>query len=278
MTSGAPGGTSGARKVFWTAWAVVAGFVLSVDLVNALTVHHDHAALGRPLDWWEPYLWEFSSGASSLLLFPLIWRLYRLAPPRPGRWLRFAATHLPGSVAFSVAHVAGFMAVRAAVYAGLGHSYRYGSLGDFIYEYRKDVLGYAVALGLIWAVGRAYQARAAPAATAPAMIDIRDGARLIRAPASDILAVSSAGNYVEFHLADGRKPLMRETLAQAQARLAPHGFVRTHRSWLVNPAKVRLIAPEGSGDRRLELEGGLEAPLSRRFAGALERLREAGGA
>ncbi|HEX8232242.1 MAG TPA: LytTR family DNA-binding domain-containing protein [Caulobacteraceae bacterium] len=275
MTSGDPAVTSGGRAAFWTAWAIVAAFVLSVDLVNALSIGRDRAAMASPLDWWAPYLWEFSSGAASLLVFPLIWRLFRVAPPRPGGWGRFAAVHLPGSMAFSLLHVGGFMAIRAAAYAGLGLAYRYGSLGDFIYEYRKDVLGYAIALGVIWAVGRA-RAAAAPPATAgaaPATFDIRDGARLLRTPVGDILAVSSAGNYAEFHLVDGRKPLMRITLAEAETRLSPLGLVRTHRSWLINAARVRMIEPEGSGDRRIRLEGGLEAPLSRRFSAALERLR-----
>jgi hypothetical protein len=87
-------------------------------------------------------------------------------------------------------------------------------------------------------------------------------------------AAMAAGNYVEFHMVDGRRPLMRTTLASVEAELAPHGFVRTHRSWLVNAACVRELKAEGgSGDHRLELEGRVEAPLSRRFPQALDRLR-----
>jgi hypothetical protein len=276
VTSGADRGTSGQgeRAAFFTAWAVLAAFVLCVDLVNALSVQRDQA--GRGLEWWEPYLWEFSSGVSSLALFPLIWRLYRLAPPDADRWRRFVLFHLPGSVVFSVLHVLGFMAIRWAAYAGQGAEYRYGSFEDFLYEYRKDVLGYAVSLGVIWASRRGYRSAAERrAGAAEPVFDIRDGARLIRVRVGEILAVSSAGNYIEVHLTDGRRPLMRSTLAEAQARLEPLGLVRTHRSWLVNAARVRELAPEGSGDHRVLLEGGLEAPLSRRYPAALQRLREA---
>jgi DNA-binding LytR/AlgR family response regulator len=88
----------------------------------------------------------------------------------------------------------------------------------------------------------------------------------------NILAVRSAGNYVEFILTDDRRPLMRSSLAAIQQALATHGFVRTHKSWLVNEARVAGLRPEGSGDYTIEL-GALEAPLSRRFPEALAALR-----
>jgi hypothetical protein len=87
------------------------------------------------------------------------------------------------------------------------------------------------------------------------------------------LAARSAGNYVEVHLVDGRKPMLRGTLASVETALKPHGFVRTHRSWLVNPLRVRELTAEGSGDFRVGLDGGAEAPVSRRFPQALETLK-----
>ena len=105
-----------------------------------------------------------------------------------------------------------------------------------------------------------------------AFYSIRDGNRILRVPMVDILAVSSAGNYVEFSLRDGRKPLMRSPLSALEAELAPHGFVRTHRSWLVNAMQMTGLKPEGSGDYTVEL-GELTVPLSRRFPEALAKLR-----
>jgi DNA-binding LytR/AlgR family response regulator len=67
---------------------------------------------------------------------------------------------------------------------------------------------------------------------------------------------------------------MRTTLSRVEAALSAHGFVRTHRSWLVNAARLRSVAAEGSGDFQLELEDGVQAPLSRRFPEALARLRQ----
>jgi len=91
---------------------------------------------------------------------------------------------------------------------------------------------------------------------------------------ADIITATAAGNYVEFRLQDGRRPLMRATLSRVEATLSAHGFVRTHRSWLVNAAHLRSVAAEGSGDYQLELHDGVQAPLSRRFPQALARLRQ----
>ncbi|HUO12921.1 MAG TPA: LytTR family DNA-binding domain-containing protein, partial [Caulobacteraceae bacterium] len=110
----------------------------------------------------------------------------------------------------------------------------------------------------------------------PTSFDIRDGPALLRVPTAEILAVRAAGNYVEFLLDDGRRPLMRASLQQIEAGLAPAGLVRTHRSWIVNHRRVRALVPAGSGDFRLDLGGGVSAPLSRRFPGALEQLRASG--
>jgi len=75
-----------------------------------------------------------------------------------------------------------------------------------------------------------------------------------------------------------RRPLMRASMAQIEAALAPHGFLRTHRSWLVNPARVRGLSATGSGDFRIDLGAGLTAPSSRRYPEAVRRLRGEQGA
>ena len=105
------------------------------------------------------------------------------------------------------------------------------------------------------------------------MVGIQDGKRLIRVPIVDIVAVKAAGNYVEFLLVDGRRPLARKSLRQALDQLGEHSFAQTHRSWLVNVDHVREIRSVGAGDFRVELDGGAEAPLSRRFPEALVRLK-----
>ena len=65
---------------------------------------------------------------------------------------------------------------------------------------------------------------------------------------------------------------MRSALRSVEDELTPRGFVRTHRSWLVNGKKVTMLKPEGSGDYVVEV-GRQAVPLSRRFPDALAKLR-----
>jgi DNA-binding LytR/AlgR family response regulator len=172
------------------------------------------------------------------------------------------------------------VALRTMIYALAGHHYDFTG-GDVLYEYRKDVLSYVGFASIFWFVPlrAAFRAALAPAPAPPTPVEvfeIAEGARLLRVPVADIIAVRAAGNYVEFLLSDGRRPLMRAPLMEVEGALAPSGFLRTHRSWVVNPARVRALEPAGSGDYQLSLDGGETAPVSRRFPQALERLR--GGA
>ena len=270
VTNGAPGGTSGTelRAFAWGAGATAA-IVLGVTLVNVATIRHDM----DHIDWREPWIWEGSSALALCSLLWLPWLAQKLAPLEEWRSPRAWLVHAVALLAWSAAHVTGFLLLRHGAYALIGDAYQYGPLRtEFPYELRKDLLSYSLASSAFWVARRLVLQSTATAPDQPATFDIRDGARVTRVAITDILAVASAGNYVEVHLADGRKPLMRSSLAAVEGQLAPFGFVRTHRSWLVSAARVTGLTPAGSGDYTVAL-GSLEAPLSRRFPAALMRLR-----
>ena len=260
-------GTNGSGwRNFLYAYAATAVFSGVVDLLNILTIRHDRPRLGLV----EPAIWEASSWLSLLAFFWIAWACWRLAPLRGRprwRWL----LHIPGALAYSLAHVGGFIALRKLAYWALGSRYVFGE--DFFYELLKDILSYGLFVGGIALVGhllRQQQLIRTPGQTLT--FDIRDGAKLTRVRLSEILAIGSAGNYVEFMLQDGRRPLMRKALSAVESDLAGRGFVRTHRSWLVNENAVTGLEPEGSGDYGVRL-GSLTVPLSRRFPDSLARLR-----
>ena len=52
--------------------------------------------------------------------------------------------------------------------------------------------------------------------------------------------IGAAGNYLEVHCAAGLV-MRRMTMAQAEAALAPQGFVRIHRSTLVNKSRIARV-------------------------------------
>lgn len=270
MTNGEPSGTGGkALRSFITGASVAGAIILGVTVVNVLTIQHDQP----DLDWWESWLWEGSSAVTVILLMWVPWLALRLAPAELWRHPRTWAVHAGAMLFWSLAHVTGFLVIRHAGYGLAGQTYDYGALSsEFPYELRKDILSYTLTACAFWVSARLALQSAATEPDQPATFDIRDGAKVIRVPITDILAVASAGNYVEVHLVDGRKPLMRSSLAAVEGQLSPFGFVRTHRSWLVSAARVTGLTPAGSGDYAVTL-GGLEAPLSRRFPAALMRLR-----
>jgi len=262
-----------ARRAMLIAYIEIALFMFAVDTVDIFTILHDVTRVGRSLAAWQPTVWEYTSGAGILAAAWLSWLALRIAPPESGRWLRVIAVHLLAATAFSVLHLAVMIGLRIAIYAGLGLSYVWAP-GDFPYEYRKDLLSYILTAGCFWVTPRLLRPlTAATAAREGATFDILDGGRTLRTPVADIVAVQSAGNYVEFRLADGAVRLMRATLAEVEQALAPHGFVRIHRSWIANAHRLRLLEPAGSGDYRLVLDGGVEAPVSRRYPAALARLK-----
>jgi DNA-binding LytR/AlgR family response regulator len=272
VTTGRFFGMTGDERVWLgRAWLLGAGLISVICVVNVLTIQHDSPDLGLI----RPAIWEGSSALVTLFIFsiPAVMAVW-MVRTRP-RWWVAAPAHLAAVFLYSVLHVAGFIALRELSYVVLldGH-YKFGPLEtEFPYEFRKDMMAYGLASIIYWlALQRGGYRAQTVEPPPPPVFDIQDGARLIRVPVAEILAVRSAGNYVEFILGDGRRPLTRSSLGAALENLARHGFVRTHKSWLVNTARVTGLKPEGSGDYAIEL-GDLEAPLSRRFPEALAALR-----
>jgi len=264
------GGKLDARAFLW-GWAGDGLLAAAVNTTNVLT---DIGMPGRTL--LGPAIAEGSSWITVMLFCWIPWLALQIAPlPSRPVW-RLIAVHAAGVLAYSATHVGGFVLLRQLAFWLAGHPYRFGGLGAFVYELRKDMLGYVLIVAVFWIMPRAVRGEALAGAPDPEpMLVIRNGASATRVKVRDILAVSSAGNYVELALGDGRKLLMRSSLSALETELAGRGFLRTHRSWLVNAAHVASLAPEGSGDYAVRV-GPLTVPLSRRFPQALEALR--GGA
>lgn len=260
-TGGRPG------RTFLYAQGMAAAVVGTINVVNVISDMgmHSNGDLFRSL------VEEGSSWITVMAFFWIVWLGWRMAPPwtRP-RWKLLV--HLPVASVYSIAHVGGFLLLRSFAYQAAGSTYIHGALVTrFLYEFRKDVVGYVLFLAGITLVDHLLRQQAALPAR-PDTFDIRDGAKITRVRLDEILAISAAGNYAEFALRDGRRLLMRSSLAALEGELFPSGFLRTHRSWLVNSRQVTAIRPEGSGDYSLELAG-LTVPLSRRFPNSLARLR-----
>jgi hypothetical protein len=268
--SGEPSGTSGiARCALLYGYVVAMVAVGAVDAVNVITTHHVNPQYGLA----APLISAGSSWLTFILFLWIPWIGYRVAPlqVRP-RWRLLA--HVPAALLFSLAHVGGFVGLRKLVYRIGGAHYDFGAfLPQFRYEFSKDVFGYALIIATFVLIEHLLRQKSlieTPGQTLT--FDIRDGASVTRVRLNQVLAIASAGNYVEFVLKDGRKLLMRSPLSALEKELSPRGFLRTHRSWLVNAGQMTALKPEGSGDYAVEL-GAVTVPLSRRFPAALAKLR-----
>jgi hypothetical protein len=258
------------------AYAIAAIGPTAFCLINIWATLHDRPELSRQGRSWEVVSWETSSALMTIVLMPIAaYAVSRHSAGRPKQASRAVIVLGSWFPLFFALHVGGFILIRQATYAMHGSHYRFGGIQAWLYELPKDAVTYVI-LVTVFVVAAALRRKTdsdVKVSAGPATMTIRDGTRTILVSTADIMAVSAAGNYVEVRLTDGRAPLMRSTLAALERRLGPHGFVRTHRSWLVNESSISEIVATGGGDYQLRLSGGVNAPVSRQHARTAQWLR-----
>src|SRR4051812_17970442 len=214
-TSGLFGGITGGD---WLVYAVVAAVSLAIGGVNALSAADDIARRSGLYDVRTPLFWEMTSILVIILLAPALLAAVRRIR-RESRWLAVVALAVTAIVVFSAVHITGMVALRKFVLWMLGGSYDFRlSLATLVYEFRKDVVTCLLIGGGMWLIDSRRELRTvatappAPAAEKlPHMVWLRDGTTRIRIEPREIVWISSAGNYVEYSLADGRNHLVRGT-------------------------------------------------------------------
>ncbi|HKW56565.1 MAG TPA: LytTR family DNA-binding domain-containing protein [Candidatus Acidoferrum sp.] len=112
-----------------------------------------------------------------------------------------------------------------------------------------------------------------PSSARSARIAIKTKGKILLINPADILAVEARGNYALLHrLTDSYS--LREPLSRLAEKLRPYGFVRIHRSVLVNSAFVEEIRPGRSGEYILRIAGGKQYPVSRTYKPNLKLLAQ----
>lgn len=101
---------------------------------------------------------------------------------------------------------------------------------------------------------------------------VRDQDRVRFIKVQDVDAIEAAGVYVVLHRG-ADVFVLRDALSALEARLVPAGFVRAHRSWLVNADRITEVRGHGAGDIRLST--GLTVPVSRRHRASVLAARPA---
>jgi DNA-binding LytR/AlgR family response regulator len=97
--------------------------------------------------------------------------------------------------------------------------------------------------------------------------------RILFVDLAEIVAVQAEGNYVSLrHRPDPY--LLRESLSSMAEKLKPYGFIRIHRSVVVNISAVEEIQPLATGEYRLRVKGGKEYLVTRTYKDNLRDLAE----
>ncbi len=102
-------------------------------------------------------------------------------------------------------------------------------------------------------------------------LPIKVNGRIIVIRVADIDWIAADRDYVSVNVG-GKTWLMRETIAAVELRLALSGFVRIHRSTLVNAERVKELRPQDKGEYTVVLHDGTELKLTRHYRAAVERL------
>jgi hypothetical protein len=265
-------------------WAT---FFLVNFLANTVVVWLDIGKMGLDVPRWKPVVWEGTSGLAMALLIPVLLAFDRRFPVARGSIGRGLVAHALFTVPWSLVHVGAMVALRKLIYMTVGAPYSFGELpGELLYEYLKDFRGYAGFLALIYlyrfvlrrAQGEAqFLAEGAEdgSASQQPVTDrflVKKLGREFLVKVADIDWIEASGNYVNLRVGTKAYPL-RETMAGIEARLADAGFMRVHRSAIVNLDRVVEIVPFDTGDGEARLAGDLRVPVSRRFRKELrERL------
>ena len=246
-------------------------FLVASFIVLSLSDQHDlrRAGAANPD---LPWLSQATSHVVVLALTPFITLVLSRYPL--SAWRRSLPMHLAAVCLFSFTHILAMVALRKLLTPLVfGTPYEFG-LADpsvWLYEFRKDILSYAL-IATIFATNRLVEQRgleakaAAMDASERHRLTLKSGGRTYFVDAMDIIRVKAASNYVEV-VTPARTYLARATLAELEKLLEAAGgrHVRVHRSHIVNLDRVTQITPTGEGDVTLTLDSGEHVPGSRRY-------------
>lgn len=270
----------------WEA-GLMATFFLLQAAFNSVVAIMDGQRAGSGAALWEPPVWEFSSNLMLIALMPLLLAADRRFPLQNEAWRRSLCAHLLASIAYSLLHVLGMVALRMLIYVLAGSRYDFGDWPtQWLYEYLKDVRAYFYVLAIVHAYrfvilrlqGEASlldapdQGPPVEPVDRPERFLVRKLGKEFLVAARDIEWLEAEGNYVNLHVKGQLYPL-RSTMAAIEPRLDPSRFQRVHRSYIVNLDQLAEIEPLDTGDARLRLRDGTQLPCSRTYRPALRARR-----
>jgi len=257
---------------------VIACYLLVNNTISATSILMEANRHGssNALPIWKPFVWEYSSALSLIMLLPLVILLLKKIPLTWQFIKQNIFWHVIASVIFSLLHIFLMVLFRKAAYFSQNLHYEFGNLPtELFYEYRKDAWAYILFIVIIYCfrfvvsrlIGEALpitdgelQAHTQPIKK---LIVKKLGKEFI-INTEEIEWLESSGNYVNLYIKDRIYPT-RSTLSSFIEQISEQGFFRIHRSYGVNLNAVDSITPLQSGDCEITLKTGKVLSLSRRY-------------
>ena len=106
-----------------------------------------------------------------------------------------------------------------------------------------------------------------------ARIAIKVKGKILFVDAADVISVEARGSYVLLHRTTSSH-MLREGLSTMEKKLNAYGFVRIHRSVLVNAALVEEMQARPAGEYVLRVKGGREYTVTRTYKKSLHLLAQ----
>jgi two-component system LytT family response regulator len=186
--------------------------------------------------------------------------------------LLFIDVQMPDATGLDVIDAAGRDAVPVVVFTTAYAEYALAAFEAHAFDYLLKPWTDERFQAVMTRVRRALQVAAAAASTDASrrVLTIRDAGTLHRLPIADIVWIEAEDYCTRIHAGD-RRPLVRRSMQSLAEELAPAGFLRVHRSAIVNLAKVREVTPLASGDADVRLADGTVVRASRTFRDSLHR-------
>jgi two-component system LytT family response regulator len=104
-------------------------------------------------------------------------------------------------------------------------------------------------------------------------VAIKAKGRILFIDPKEVAIIRAEGNYALLEKRSGSY-LLRESLSVLAEKLKPHGFIRIHRSVLVNTSFVEEIRPCSTGEYVLRVTGGQELTVSRMYKNNLKSIAQ----
>jgi hypothetical protein len=271
------------RSIDWRHIGVWAALLTVSVFAHAHVEVANEAKSGSPISYGRALAIEVASHIVVAALLPVLYWMHRRWPIRRPRNL---AIHVLAIVPFSIVHTAGIAALRLLWFSGiLGEAYSFPLTVDRLtFEFAKDVVNYGMLSGGVLALLHIFArppapvaqppqpvSRPSPAGSLPERFAVRKRGKEIMVEVADIDWIEAAGNYAVLHVG-GETLEIRSSLTKLEGELDPRRFVRVHKSYVVNVARIAEVTPWISGDWRIRLQDGAEVNLSRRYRQRFEAL------